>query len=76
MKKRIFYGVPMFIMMIFSLTSCESLTGCKICRQVTYENGAVVQETREREYCGAELVAIEATEDIVSGNTRITWECR
>lgn len=62
--------------MIFTFTSCEELTGCKICRQVTYVNGIVEQEGRETEYCGAELIAIEATADIVSGNTRIAWECR
>lgn len=62
--------------MIFTFTSCEELTGCKICRQVTYVNGIVEQEGRETEYCGAQLIAIEATADIVSGNTRISWECR
>lgn len=76
MKKRIFYGTSMFIMMIFSLTSCEGLSGCKICRQDTYVNGTLEIEGREREYCGAELVAIEATADVVTGNTRVTWKCR
>jgi hypothetical protein len=75
MKLRTLCGA-IFLAMAFILTSCEELSGCKICRQVTYVNGIVEQESRETEYCGAELIAIEATADIVSGNTRIAWECR
>ncbi|NMC37760.1 MAG: hypothetical protein GYA41_05505 [Bacteroidales bacterium] len=75
MKMKILFWA-ILMMIIFTFTSCEELTGCKICRQVTYVNGIVEQEGREVEYCGAELIAIEATADIVSGNTRISWECR
>lgn len=57
-------------------TSCESLGFCKICREVTYIDGAVTHEGPETEYCDANLVAIEATPDYVDGNMRITWECR
>ncbi len=75
MKRKLIYTLSL-IMITVLFTACESLTGCKICRQVTYVNEKVEQEGRETEYCGAELVAIEATADIVNGNTRISWECR
>jgi len=65
-----------FILMTWAFTSCEALTSCKICRQVTYVNEVVTQEGPESEYCDAKLVAIESTKDVVSGNTRISWECR
>ena len=55
---------------------CESLGTCKICRQVTYVDGAVTQEGPETEYCDAELIAVETAKDVISGNTRKTWECR
>ncbi len=75
MKYRLFF-VAILILMTFTFTSCESLTGCKVCRQVTYVDNKIEQEGNESEYCGAELVAIEAADDIVTGNTRVTWECR
>ena len=75
MKRKLFYSMILLIM-TFAFTACESLTGCKVCRQVTYVNEQIEQEGTETEYCGAELIAIEAASDIVNGNTRITWECR
>ncbi len=65
-----------FFLMVWAFNSCESLSSCKICKQVTYVDGVVTQEGTESEYCDANLVAIEAAKDIVNGNTRITWECR
>lgn len=65
-----------FILMAWAFNSCESLSSCKICKQVTYVDGVVTQEGTESEYCDANLVAIESAKDIVNGNTRITWECR
>jgi hypothetical protein len=65
-----------FFLLAWGFNSCESLTSCKICKQVTYVDGVVTQEGTESEYCDANLVAIESAKDIVNGNTRITWECR
>jgi hypothetical protein len=75
MKYKLIFSL-FLILMTFTFNSCESLTGCKICRQVTYVDEKIEQEGNESEYCGAELVAIEAASDIVTGNTRVTWECR
>ena len=75
MKRKLIYSA-VFIIMSLTLTSCESITGCKVCRQVTYVDEKVEQEGNESEYCGAELIAIEAASDVVTGNTRVSWECR
>jgi hypothetical protein len=75
MKLKLFY-CAVFIIMSWTFTSCESITGCKVCRQVTYVDEKVEQEGNESEYCGAELIAIEAASDVVTGNTRVSWECR
>ncbi len=65
-----------YLFIIVALTSCESIGICKICRQVTYVDGAVTNEGPEAEYCDARLIAIEATPDYIDGNLRVSWECR
>jgi hypothetical protein len=76
MRRKILLGIT-FICMTVAFNSCESLGTCKICRQVTYNiNGGVISEGTETEYCDAYLVAIEAKDDVIVGNTRISWECR
>ncbi|HUV01431.1 MAG TPA: hypothetical protein VMW32_10745 [Bacteroidales bacterium] len=75
MKRKLFFGCT-FLFLTWAFTSCEALNTCKICRQVTYINGLVDQEGPETEYCDAKLIAIEATPDVINGNTRIAWECR
>lgn len=74
--RKLICGMAVFVLMSWALTSCEALGSCKVCRQVTYVDGAVTQEGEETEYCDTKLAAIEATPDVVSGNTRIKWECR
>jgi hypothetical protein len=76
MKRKIIAGIS-FIIITLSFSTCESLGTCKVCRQVTYEvGGGVISEGAETEYCDAALIAIEAKDDIIVGNTRISWECR
>ena len=76
MKRKIILGIS-FIIMTIAFSACESLGTCKICRQVTYEvGGGVIEEGIETEYCDAALLAIEAKDDVIIGNTRISWECR
>ena len=76
MKRKIIAGIS-FIIITMSFSTCESLGKCKVCRQVTYEiSGGVISEGAETDYCDAELIAIEAKNDIIVGNTRISWECR
>ena len=71
--KIIFAGALLFIAATFN--SCEVLNDCKTCKQVTYVDGAWDHETSPAEYCGASLIAIEAMDDLVEGNSRTTWEC-
>lgn len=75
MKRNLLYAAG-FILMAVSLTSCEGLfENCKVCRQVTYESGNVINETSGTEYCGTELIAIQATPPVTIGNTTTQWEC-
>jgi hypothetical protein len=75
MKRKLLYVLAL-LAMACSFPRCEPLGTCKICRQVTYVDNAVTQEGTESQYCDVKLTAIENTPDIVSGNTRVTWECR
>jgi hypothetical protein len=76
MIRKIFLGIT-FICITVTFNSCEILGTCKVCRQVTYNvSGGVISEGPEAEYCDAALVAIEAKDDVIVGNTRISWECR
>lgn len=75
MNRKIILGL-FFVLISWAFTSCEALSSCKICRQVTYVNGSVTMQGAEAEYCDAKLIAIESSKDVVSGNTRVSWECR
>jgi len=76
MQRKIILAIS-FVLMTIAFNSCESLGTCKICRQVTYEiGGGILSEGPETEYCDAALIAIEAKDDVIIGNTRISWECR
>jgi hypothetical protein len=72
--KRILLLAGAFAFMACAFTSCE-MDSCKVCKQVTYVNGAYDHEGNPNEYCGASLIAVEATNDVINGNTRIAWEC-
>ncbi|MFZ0282983.1 MAG: hypothetical protein WAL29_15125 [Bacteroidales bacterium] len=76
MMKRKFIVGATFVFMTLAFTSCEALNSCKICKQVTYVNDIPTHSGAETEYCDAKLIAIESSKDVVSGNTRISWECR
>lgn len=73
MKKKLIYAAAFFLIAI-SFNACES--NCKFCKTVTYENGTVINEGSETEYCGADLIAKEATPDVVVGSLRTSVECR
>lgn len=75
MKRKILYATG-FVLMAVSLNSCEGLfESCKLCKTVTYENNNVVSEGSETEYCGANLITIEATPPVVLGGRTTKWEC-
>lgn len=73
MKKRLIFAVA-FILIAISFNACEGK--CKFCKTVTYENGTVINEGSETEYCGADLIKKEATPDVVIGSLRTAVECR
>jgi hypothetical protein len=76
MKKKLIY-VASFILIAWSLTSCEALfKNCKFCKQVTYENGNVTNTGSETEYCGSDLVKQEAIPDVTVGALTTKVECR
>jgi hypothetical protein len=71
--KRILLFAALFIICSCTFISCEDT--CKTCRQVTYINNVYDHEGSLAEYCGTDLLAIEAMDDVVIGNTRTAWEC-
>ncbi|MCX6260249.1 MAG: hypothetical protein NTY95_05345 [Bacteroidia bacterium] len=77
MKRKILIAIS-FILFTLAFNSCEPLGTCKVCRQVTTEiDGTFISEGPEAEYCGADLVAIEAKADIIlPNNTKLSWKCR
>lgn len=75
MKKKVFIFAA-FLLLAAGITSCEDLfENCKICRLNTYEDGQLINTAQEAEYCGAELVTIQATPPATVGNTTSQWEC-
>ena len=76
MRRKLLYATG-FLLMTVGLHSCEGLfENCKLCRQVTYENGNVTNQTSETEYCGTSLLTVQATPPVTIGNTTTQWECR
>jgi hypothetical protein len=74
MKRKIFFASALFFITL-AFNSCEILSDCKTCKQVTYIDGAWDRETAPAEYCGASLISIEAMDDYINGNIRTAWEC-
>jgi hypothetical protein len=71
-KKLLFAAALVFITLAF--TSCTKT--CKTCKQVAYVNGSWDHDIKsDQEYCGAELLTIEATPDAPIGNEIVKWEC-
>jgi hypothetical protein len=77
MKKKIIIAV-FFIFIAWAATSCEDLMQCKKCRLVSTNSstGEVIEDPNETEYCGAQLIAIEATRPVVVGNVTTKHVCR
>jgi hypothetical protein len=74
MKRKLIFAA-VYILITLAFNSCEGLSGCKTCKQVTYINGVYDRDGGPVEYCGAALLAIEVATDIVQNNERTTWEC-
>jgi len=73
MKKRVFYAC-FCVVMAFALNACSD--SCKTCTQTTYDgDDAITNQGDPTEYCGAELLVVEATPDVTLGETVTKWEC-
>jgi hypothetical protein len=75
MKRNLLFGAS-FLIIAWLATSCEALSDCKFCKNVTYENGTVIQTGAESEYCGTALISKEATPDVTVGALTTKVECR
>lgn len=72
-KKHLYiYIITFFLAFLFY--SCDDT--CETCRKVTYDsNGAIVKADSYTEYCGLDLLVIEATADVTVGGNTTTYEC-
>jgi hypothetical protein len=68
--------IALFLFICWAANSCEAISGCKVCQDVTYENGKEVFSSPETEFCGDELIAKETTPDVNIGNQTIKVKCR
>jgi hypothetical protein len=75
MKRKVLFAAA-FLLVAWAATSCEAIGGCKICKDVTYENGSVINSGPDTEYCGVELINKESTKPITIGTQTIRVECR
>jgi len=75
MKRKLLF-VASFLFIAWAFTSCEALSDCGFCKNVTYENGSVVNEGSETEYCGADLVKQKAIPPVTVGSLTTKVECR
>jgi hypothetical protein len=75
MKRNLIIGTT-FLFMVWAFTSCESLSDCGFCKDVTYENGSVINESAETEYCGQDLIDKKATPPVNVGALTTKVQCR
>ncbi len=75
MKKKFIFGA-IFLFVAWAATSCEALSDCGFCKNVTYENNVVINSGTETEYCGTDLVKKKATPDVTIGSLVTKVECR
>jgi len=73
MKRKILFGAVV-LFLAWAATSCED--NCGFCKKVTYENGVVINESSETEYCGTDLLTQKATPDLTIGSLVTKVECR
>ncbi|HUX96126.1 MAG TPA: hypothetical protein VMV47_10365 [Bacteroidales bacterium] len=73
MKRKILFGAVV-LFLAWAATSCED--NCGFCKTVTYEDGVVINQTAETEYCGTDLLTQKAKPDITIGSLVTKVECR
>jgi hypothetical protein len=74
--KRKLISVASFLLITWAFTSCEALSDCGFCKEVTYENNSVVNEGTETEYCGTDLAKQKAIQPVTIGSLTTKVECR
>lgn len=75
MKRKSLFGAS-FLFIAWAFTSCEALSGCGFCKNVTYENGTAINEGSETEYCGQDLLTMKATPPVTVGSLTTKVVCR
>ncbi|MGI6322386.1 MAG: hypothetical protein ACOXZO_03580 [Bacteroidales bacterium] len=77
--KRIILFTVSFILLSWAASSCET-ENCKFCRKVLTDDatGNIINDgyDSEAEYCGFDLIAIEATSPISNKGVTTSWKCR
>jgi hypothetical protein len=74
MKRKLIFAAG-FVLLTLSFSSCEN--NCKVCQQNTYNSGgSLITAGSESEYCGTDLIGIEATKDVTVGGITTKWVCR
>jgi hypothetical protein len=76
MIRKLFHRILLLVSIIPLLTACEGLDGCMVCQLNTYENGLLIIEGAETEYCAERLIAIQAIADEVDPPYTYKYECR
>jgi hypothetical protein len=75
MKKKVFY-LLCFVVLTCTINSCDALSkNCKTCKKVYYTGTTRDHEDSSTEYCGTELVTIQATQPVTIGSYTVKWEC-
>ena len=74
MKKRIYFAIICGAL-AFALNSCSD--ACKTCQKVKYDkfSGDEISSESAQEYCGLELITIEATGDVEIGDYVYRYDC-
>jgi hypothetical protein len=75
MKRKLLLGM-FLVFLAWAATSCEALSNCGFCKNVTYDNGVITNTGAETEYCGTDLITKKATPDVRVGTLVTKVECR
>jgi aryl-alcohol dehydrogenase-like predicted oxidoreductase len=75
MKKKLLF-LACFVILACSFTSCDTLMkDCKNCRKVYYSGTTRDHEDPAVQYCGTDLVVIEAKSPVTQGSLTVKYEC-
>ena len=73
MKKKIIYAA---ILILFVLAAPACSKTCKTCKKVYYTNQTTYDhEDSAAQYCGTELIGIEAQGAVTIGSYTVKWQC-